>query len=208
MHKRQIYFNSRVAQPKHFLYLHILDRQINQLLSGLRSIFNPDQIQPCNMPISLLVGGPYQRAVLLEHFDQLQEALESHPLIISDAAIWSERGVCTSYLSASSAALHESSHYRPNFPIGDIWFGRHIEIYIGPNRQLAEQVCELLNNPPLTLSCCHTQLTRFATRSTHELAEQADRTDDQETSKELATVSKRLIKKAKALMKAQQPEGG
>lgn len=139
-----------------FVFLELMDQEINSLLLSLRRIFM-EETPSTNIHIT--IRGPYEdepTPAEIETFHarlnkRLQDSRET--LLIHGVRAWkTEPDMHHVALRLQCEAL-KSVWWKPDYPIEKFGFNPHITLYSGRDRRLSQAVAEFLTNEELAVIC-------------------------------------------------------
>ncbi len=154
----------RHKSPKlmQFLFLELLDPEINGLLCGLRAAFS-DEERHTNIHIT--VRGPYNKTISREKLKTFSAMPGNQPLLIHGIGMFENQGNYVVYIRVWSKWLNRL-WWKPDYPIEEYGFNPHISLYIGSDRILAEKIEDFLKKEGLKLLCRDFRITPFTSRQT------------------------------------------
>ena len=134
---------------RYFLFIELLDPEINALIHGLRSAFGYAER---NDNIHVTVRGPYDSVIDQEHIDKISNTLGDEPLLIQSAGVFSNKNESTVYIKISNERL-KKIWWKPDYPIKKYGFNPHISLYRGKNHYLAECAYNFLKEENINVLC-------------------------------------------------------
>ena len=145
--------------PKHFLFLEILDRDINALLTRLQEEFG-SRLSKTNT--HLTVRGPFPDPIPTRDIERFQRAMEGDTLLIAGVGKFDNADAHIVYLKINSANL-KSIWFKPDYPIETHGFNPHISLYRGQDSKLAECIHAFLEAQKIELLCHDFRLSTYVT---------------------------------------------
>lgn len=143
-----------------FIFLEIVDREINHLLATMTEILTGIRTTE---PAHLTVRGPYQHDPSEGTIRRLREQMRHDVLRIGGVGRFENPGEQVVFLRVDSPNLRRI-WYKPDYPIGSYGFTPHISIYRGPDDCLAGLLEEFLVREDLVLHCAEFRLVQRLTR--------------------------------------------
>lgn len=151
---------SRSSQK--FLFLEILDPEINGLLSGLRKEF-AEGISESSIHIT--VRGPYSRLIRDEEIDKCRRILDNEPILLHGIGIFDNPEEYVVYMRVLGERLSKI-WWKPDFPKSKHGFNPHISLYRGTDGILANKIEDFLKKESLKLLCMNYRLTPYTSKQT------------------------------------------
>lgn len=145
--------------PKHFVFLEILDPEINALLTRLREEFGGGKSKT---NIHLTVRGPYTRPVAPKMFERYSRLIEADDVLISGVGMFDNIGSYVVYVGVHNSKLRRM-WYKPDYPVKTFGFNPHISLYRGHDERLAKCIFHFLKAERIELICRHFRLTSYVT---------------------------------------------
>ena len=143
-----------------FLFLEIMDRDINYLLNGIHSAIFKESLKAAP---HLTIRGPYRNKVPEDTFEQCRAELTGAVLEISDVGYFSNGSEEVVYFSVKNPGLRRV-WWKPDFPISEYGFHPHLSVYRGTDRGLATKVRKFLEREDLKLFCIEFRLVTYVSR--------------------------------------------
>ncbi len=146
--------------PPRFLFLELLEPEINGLLTGLRKEFS---VSKFDHSIHLTVRGPYPSTIPVTEIEENQNILDKEPLLIHGVGKFDNQGTNIVYIKVFSEALRKI-WWKPDFPINKFGFNPHITLYKGNDEELANKMLHFLQTEQIKLVCHQARLTPYASK--------------------------------------------
>ncbi|MBI5075749.1 MAG: hypothetical protein HZB62_11380 [Nitrospirae bacterium] len=155
--------NSSKSFINRFVFLELLDIDVNAILNGLRNAFNEKK---SSSNIHITVRGPYSHKIKPGDLDRYELLLQQYaPLFIGNVGIFNNHGEYIVYVKVVSEGLRKL-WWKPDYPISQYGFNPHITIYKGQNKEFARRVFDFLKIEDLTLLCRKFHLTTYTSNKT------------------------------------------
>lgn len=145
---------------KHFVFLEILDPEINALILAITEILSGrSSIQPAH----LTVRGPYDGLISESTLATCRSAMQYDVLRIANVGRFSNLNEEVVYFQVDSPNLR-SIWWKPKFAIGQYGFNPHFSLYRGKDRNWADLVAQFLEGERIELLCAEYRLVPYVTR--------------------------------------------
>ena len=151
---------SKSAQQ--FIFLELLDPEINGLLCRLRAAFSDEK---AFTNIHITVRGPYRNMISEEEIKKYRELLSDEPILIHGINMFKNPGRYVVYIGVSCERLKQI-WWKPDYPAKTFGFNPHISLYVGSDQLLAEKIQYFLKKEGLKLLCRDFRLTPYTSRQT------------------------------------------
>ena len=145
-----------------FIFLELMDPEINGVLSGLRSAFSAKK---ANTNIHITVRGPYRNIISHEEIRKYQRVLSDEPILIHGIDMFRNPDRYVVYIRVSGERLRRV-WWKPDYPTETYGFNPHISLYVGSDKLLAEKIFYFLKKEDLRLLCRDFRLTPYTLRQT------------------------------------------
>jgi len=145
---------------KHFLFLQLLDPEVNTLLLTINEIVAG--VMPNTLP-HLTVRGPYDAPVPKKIIKFCQDTLKYDVLKICSIGRFSNEDEEVVYFKIDSPNLR-SIWYKPTFTIGEYGYNPHISIYRGKDEKWADILTNFFECENLELLCAEFRFVPYITK--------------------------------------------
>lgn len=132
---------------KRFVFLEILDPEINALVGWLREAAMG---APSHHNVHITIRGPYDREILRAQLERYQTALSADPIVLEGVGSFQVGPRYVVYLKVQHPKLRKV-WWKPDFPIKNYGFNPHITIFEGDDELRARAVLEFLRKEKLSL---------------------------------------------------------
>lgn len=145
---------------QNFLYLELLDPEINALLLAISNI-----VMGLNETKSahLTIRGPYKSNISPTTVAKCREMMKYDVLQISQVGQFSNPGEEVVYFSVDSPNLRKI-WYKPTFTIGDYGYNPHLSVYRGTDKVWATVIASFLAKENISLLCAEFQIVSHITK--------------------------------------------
>lgn len=144
----------------HFLFLEILDPEINALISAITEIISGEKPEKT---AHLTVRGPYESPVPKKTLETCETAIKYDVLKISNIGRFTNPDEEVVYFQVESPHLRDI-WYKPTFQISEFGFNPHLSLYRGKDPQLAELITSFLTGEKIELLCAEFRLVPYVTK--------------------------------------------
>ena len=144
-----------------FLFLELLDAEINGLLFCIRELAS-GSAKRTNIHVTL--RGPYAGPVPLQVMRRVERSLLKDTLLIANPGVFRNGATYVVYLAVTHRYL-QSVSWKRDFPVKDFGFNPHITLYAGENGSRAETLLEFLKEERIELICSEFRVTTYARSS-------------------------------------------
>ncbi len=134
---------------KNFLFLEILDPEINTLLNKITEIVSGESP---TKPVHLTVRGPYQGNVPQKTLAYCRDKIKYDILRIKNIGRFSNPDEEVVYFHVDSPNLR-NIWYKPDYKMGEFGFNPHLSVYRGKDKNLADVVANFLECENIELLC-------------------------------------------------------
>lgn len=145
---------------KSFIFLEVLDSEINALFSRLRKEFCGEGF---HTNIHLTIRGPYFEKLQEEKIRNFYRELKGDPLLIQGVDMFNNSGEYVVYIKVEQPYL-KNIWWKPDYPIGKFGMNPHISVYVGNNKCIAYSVLEFLKKENIKLLCRNYKLTQYVSK--------------------------------------------
>lgn len=143
--------SKELSGPPRFIFIELLDPEVNALLGGLRLELGGDAP---SASIHITVRGPYQRPISAREIELYELALRSSPLLIHGIGTFQNSDEHVVYIRVSSSEL-KKVWWKPDYPSTKYGVNPHVTLLKTSDRKFASVVRAFLVKEDLKL-VCHT----------------------------------------------------
>ena len=133
--------------PARFLFLEVLDPEINALLSSLRRTFDDRE---SSSGIHITIRGPYYEEIRGKDIKKYEQIIRRDPILIHGIDMFRNPDEIVVFIRVHSVALSEV-WWKPDFPKERYGFNPHISLFKSENVELALAVLNFLKKEELKL---------------------------------------------------------
>ena len=152
--------NKEPKGPPRFLFLELLDPDINGLLYGLRREFGEKTF---DTNIHITVRGPYEDSITREEISRCQNIMANDVILIHGIGEFETNNGAVVFIKVHSENL-EKIWWKPDYPIKMYGFNPHITLFKGKDLKLAKVIKEFLVKENIKLVCEEFRLTPYASK--------------------------------------------
>jgi hypothetical protein len=144
----------------HFLFLEILDPEINALFNSITEITSGEKP---TKPVHLTVRGPYNGPLSSKTIELCREEMRYDVLKIANVGRFSNPGEEVVYFQVDSPHLR-NIWYKPTYKISEYGFHPHLSVYRGRDGHWADLLAKFIEGEGIELLCAEFQLTPYVTK--------------------------------------------
>lgn len=152
----------KLRSGQQFIFLELMDPEINGLLSGLRAAFSDEK---AHTNIHITMRGPYRNIIPQDEIKKYQKLLSDEPILIHGIDMFNNSGHHVVYIRVSGERL-KKVWWKPDYPTKIYGFNPHISLYVGSDPVLAKKIQYFLRKEDLRLLCRDFRLTPYTSRQT------------------------------------------
>ena len=152
--------NKRSKNTESFIFLQLLDAEINTFLSGLRRVFGNSKTEG---GIHVTVRGPYFGRIPIESIARFENIIRHDPILIRGVDIFQNRTENVVYLRAYSDSL-KKIWWKPDFPVKQFGFNPHITLHKTSDTEFARTISDFLEKEDIELICREFRLIPFSSK--------------------------------------------
>jgi len=145
---------------KHFIFLEIIDPEINALFMAITEIVSGKRLAK---PVHLTVRGPYEGSVPPNALNTCRSEMKYDVLKIANVGRFSNPKEEVVYFQVDSPHLR-NIWYKPTYKIGEYGFNPHLSVYRGKDRNWADIVANFLEGERIELLCAEFQFVPYLTK--------------------------------------------
>ncbi len=141
-----------------FLFVEILDPDINGLFYGLRNEFSEKKF---HSNIHLTIRGPYKNPIPEKSIQKINAQLENDSILFHGIGMFENPDCNIVYIQVSSDHL-EKVCWKPDYPKGQYGCTPHVSLYVGNDMELAKRIKKFLVSEDIRLISDEFQLSQYA----------------------------------------------
>ena len=147
--------------PESFVFLELIDPEINGLLYSIREAANGSAE---NTNIHITLRGPYAKPVPAAQLKNIERRLLQDVLYIGNPGEFRVQDTSVVYLRVRHPKLRAVS-WKPDFPPKEFGFNPHISLYIGRDFKRADRLLEFLRGERIELICQNFKVTNYVRKA-------------------------------------------
>lgn len=141
--------NRELKDSARFLFLELLDPEINVLLAGLRKVFGNGN---ASSHVHVTIRGPYSGEIPKGTIEKYEIIVRHHPIVIHGIDTFRNEGENVVFIRVHHESLRKV-WWKRDFPIRDFGYNPHISLHKTPDPEFAKTIKDFLEGENINLSC-------------------------------------------------------